>query len=303
METSSRRRVFQAPRCDVPQSQANSGIKAVFFGCGIIFPVVLFSLFISCCQDLHANVVFSVGTTMFQGIGERMTKDLTALAPSTLKIKVVARLTDKRTRAGRALTGRASHHRGGRWRSGRSRPPGRNPRLKPGPRRPSPRGGPTCCTSPTGPWTSKMTWTTPHRQEESPPRLATLCARRLRKSAGNGRGREKGATTVRRNPKGNNLEVERSQCQREKQHSTQDRGKRHPKRTLTKAHTENPRTNAIRASAWQTVLEESTHDGVAHQTRSNQDPPQNQGKPCASPARPINLVANQPCRAIRCLAR
>ena len=27
---------------------------------------------------------------MFQGIGERMTKELTALAPSTMKIKVVA---------------------------------------------------------------------------------------------------------------------------------------------------------------------------------------------------------------------
>merc|ERR1712204_76112 len=30
------------------------------------------------------------GTTMFAGIGERMTKELTALAPSTMKIKVVA---------------------------------------------------------------------------------------------------------------------------------------------------------------------------------------------------------------------
>merc|ERR1712211_51560 len=40
--------------------------------------------------DLYANVVLSCGTTMFQGIGERMTKELTALAPSTMKIKVVA---------------------------------------------------------------------------------------------------------------------------------------------------------------------------------------------------------------------
>jgi len=37
-----------------------------------------------------ANVVLSGGTTMFSGIGERMTKELTALAPSTMKIKVVA---------------------------------------------------------------------------------------------------------------------------------------------------------------------------------------------------------------------
>jgi len=41
-------------------------------------------------KDLYANVVLSGGTTMFAGIGERMTKELTALAPSTMKIKVVA---------------------------------------------------------------------------------------------------------------------------------------------------------------------------------------------------------------------
>merc|ERR1712012_699483 len=38
-------------------------------------------------KDLYANVVLSGGTTMFQGIGERMTKELTALAPSTMKIR------------------------------------------------------------------------------------------------------------------------------------------------------------------------------------------------------------------------
>jgi len=41
-------------------------------------------------KDLYANIVLSGGTTMFAGIGERMTKELTALAPSTMKIKVVA---------------------------------------------------------------------------------------------------------------------------------------------------------------------------------------------------------------------
>merc|ERR1740121_155452 len=41
-------------------------------------------------KDLYANVVLSGGTTMFAGIGERRTKELTALAPSTMKIKVVA---------------------------------------------------------------------------------------------------------------------------------------------------------------------------------------------------------------------
>jgi len=41
-------------------------------------------------KDLYANIVLSGGTTMFPGIGERMTKELNALAPSTMKIKVVA---------------------------------------------------------------------------------------------------------------------------------------------------------------------------------------------------------------------
>merc|ERR1712199_67661 len=41
-------------------------------------------------KDLYSNIVLSGGTTMFQGIGERMAKELTALAPSTMKIKVVA---------------------------------------------------------------------------------------------------------------------------------------------------------------------------------------------------------------------
>jgi actin-related protein len=41
-------------------------------------------------KDLYGNIVLSGGTTMFPGIAERMTKELTALAPSTMKIKVVA---------------------------------------------------------------------------------------------------------------------------------------------------------------------------------------------------------------------
>jgi len=41
-------------------------------------------------RDLYANIVMSGGTTMFPGIAERMTKELTALAPATMKIKVVA---------------------------------------------------------------------------------------------------------------------------------------------------------------------------------------------------------------------
>jgi len=41
-------------------------------------------------KDLYANIVLSGGTTMFEGIAERLTKEVTALAPSTMKVKVVA---------------------------------------------------------------------------------------------------------------------------------------------------------------------------------------------------------------------
>mmetsp|Transcript_9749 Transcript_9749/g.19071 ORF Transcript_9749/g.19071 Transcript_9749/m.19071 type:complete len:377 (-) Transcript_9749:613-1743(-) len=41
-------------------------------------------------RDLYGNIVLSGGTTMFPGMGERMTKEIQSLAPSTMKIKVVA---------------------------------------------------------------------------------------------------------------------------------------------------------------------------------------------------------------------
>ena len=46
-------------------------------------------------KDLYANIVLSGGTTMFEGIAERLTKEMVALAPSTMKIKVVAPLERK----------------------------------------------------------------------------------------------------------------------------------------------------------------------------------------------------------------
>ena len=87
---------FRRPRCAVPHPQGISlpsekpPFELFFLVLRSFFLCCCFLLFISCFQDLHANVVLLVGTTMFQGIGERMTKELTALAPSTLKIKVVA---------------------------------------------------------------------------------------------------------------------------------------------------------------------------------------------------------------------
>jgi len=41
-------------------------------------------------KDLYNNIVLSGGTTMFNGISERMTKELVNLAPASMKIKVVA---------------------------------------------------------------------------------------------------------------------------------------------------------------------------------------------------------------------
>lgn len=41
-------------------------------------------------RDLFSNVVLSGGTTMFPGIAERLDKELTALAPSTVRVKVLA---------------------------------------------------------------------------------------------------------------------------------------------------------------------------------------------------------------------
>merc|ERR1711959_789461 len=41
-------------------------------------------------RDLYTNTVLSGGTTMFQGIDKRLTKELTALAPAAVKVKIVA---------------------------------------------------------------------------------------------------------------------------------------------------------------------------------------------------------------------
>merc|ERR1712241_296230 len=41
-------------------------------------------------KDLYSNTVLSGGTTMYPGIKERMEKEIKALAPSTMQIKVIA---------------------------------------------------------------------------------------------------------------------------------------------------------------------------------------------------------------------
>ncbi|KAK3867969.1 hypothetical protein Pcinc_026646 [Petrolisthes cinctipes] len=41
-------------------------------------------------KDLFANTVLSGGTTMYPGISDRMQKEMTSLAPGTIKIKIIA---------------------------------------------------------------------------------------------------------------------------------------------------------------------------------------------------------------------
>merc|ERR1712046_548812 len=44
-------------------------------------------------KDLYGNIVLSGGTTMFDGIADRMEKEIKALAPASMKIKIVAPLS------------------------------------------------------------------------------------------------------------------------------------------------------------------------------------------------------------------
>lgn len=41
-------------------------------------------------RDLYNNIVMSGGTTLFPGLPERLSKEMTELAPSSMKIKVIA---------------------------------------------------------------------------------------------------------------------------------------------------------------------------------------------------------------------
>jgi len=41
-------------------------------------------------KDLYSNIVLSGGSTMYSGLSDRMQKEITALAPPTMKVKVIA---------------------------------------------------------------------------------------------------------------------------------------------------------------------------------------------------------------------
>jgi len=40
-------------------------------------------------KDLYNNIIIAGGTTMFKGFAERLTKEIVALAPSTVNIKLI----------------------------------------------------------------------------------------------------------------------------------------------------------------------------------------------------------------------
>ena len=50
-------------------------------------------------RDLYGNIVLSGGTTMFPGIADRMQRELTSLAPSSMKVRHPLILSITRTRA------------------------------------------------------------------------------------------------------------------------------------------------------------------------------------------------------------
>jgi actin len=41
-------------------------------------------------KDLYGNIVLSGGTTMIPGLAERLNKEIVTLAPSTMRVKVIA---------------------------------------------------------------------------------------------------------------------------------------------------------------------------------------------------------------------
>merc|ERR1712198_764374 len=61
----------------------SSGIHEVVYNC-------IMKCDVDIRKDLYANTVLSGGTTMYPGIADRMQKEITVLAPSTIKIKMIA---------------------------------------------------------------------------------------------------------------------------------------------------------------------------------------------------------------------
>ena len=61
----------------------SQGLQSVLYG-------VIMACDIDIRKDLYANIVLSGGTTLYPGIADRMQKEVTNLAPSVIKVKLIA---------------------------------------------------------------------------------------------------------------------------------------------------------------------------------------------------------------------
>merc|ERR1712203_879344 len=81
-----RQREVQVPRGPLPAQLPGHG--------GLRHPRDHLQLIMKCDvdirKDLYANTIMSGGTTMYPGSADRMQKEITARAPSTSKIKIIA---------------------------------------------------------------------------------------------------------------------------------------------------------------------------------------------------------------------
>merc|ERR1712002_1211272 len=81
-----RQRAFPLPRVHFRPAFLGMEVVGIHEGC---FNSIMKSD-IDLRKDLYTNTVLSGGTTMYPGIADRMQKEITALAPSTMKIKIIA---------------------------------------------------------------------------------------------------------------------------------------------------------------------------------------------------------------------
>ena len=83
---------FRCPEALYQPSMAETGSSGSTGSAGI--HQLTYNSIMKCDEDIRtnmfANIVLSGGSTMFPGIAERMQKEITALAPPTMKIKIIA---------------------------------------------------------------------------------------------------------------------------------------------------------------------------------------------------------------------
>jgi actin beta/gamma 1 len=110
-----------ARRFELPGGQIVEIGRARFMAPEILFSQGLQEITSSCIgqcdldlrQELYSNIVLSGGSTLFPGLAERLTTELTALAPPNAKINVIAPPDRKySTWIGGSILAAARHHSG-----------------------------------------------------------------------------------------------------------------------------------------------------------------------------------------------